>query len=437
MLNWIFLLLIVAATLTGALAGTMGEVSKASIDAAKTSVDLAISLIGQMALWLGIMQVLQDAGLMRSIARGLAPIMRRLFPDVPEDHPAMGAMIMNIAANMMGLANAATPFGIKAMIELNKLNRRPGVATNSMALFLTINTSGVAVLPTGVIAVRAAMGADNATGIFLPSILATMCSTIVGIIVAKSLERLGLFAVARAAVGAPEPEPDSAPDTSGLEAAEAVASTTSPLSLPRFAFALMVGVVLVIGLGQSIQARPADQGAMDLIKAVSSDWILPMLLVSILLVGFSKQVRVYESVVKGAKQGFQVGVMIIPFLVAILVAIGMFRASGAMDHIVRLIGPMTSAIGLPAEALPMALIRPLSGSGALGVLMETMKAYGPDSFVGFLVSVMSGSTETTFYVLAVYYGSVGVRAARHTVVSCLAADMTGILAATVWARVFF
>ncbi len=429
-------MLIVSATVTGALAGTMGAVSQASIDAAKLSVDLAISLIGQMALWLGIMQILQDAGLMRTIAKGLAPIMRRLFPDVPADHPAMGAMIMNIAANMMGLANAATPFGIKAMIELNKLNRRPGVATNSMALFLTINTSGVAVLPTGVIAVRAAMGADNATGIFLPSILATMCSTIVGIIAAKTLERLGLFSIGRASEGVCD-EVAPAPDAEALEKAEAVAATESKVSLPRLVFSLLAGLAIFVGLGQTITEAASSQTTLDVIKSISSDWILPMLLVSIVLVGFSKQVQVYESVVKGAKQGFQVGVMIIPFLVAILVAIGMFRASGAMDHIVSIIGPFTAAIGLPAEALPMAMIRPLSGSGALGIMMETMKAHGPDSFVGFLVSVMSGSTETTFYVLALYFGSIGIRATRHTVVSCLAADFTGIMAATVLARIFF
>lgn len=436
MLNWIFLLLIVSATVVGALAGTMGEVSKASIDAAKLSVDLAISLIGQMALWLGIMQILQDAGLMRIIAKGLAPVMRRLFPEVPADHPAMGAMIMNIAANMMGLANAATPFGIKAMIELNKLNRRPGVATNPMALFLTINTSGVAVLPTGVIAVRAALGAENATGIFLPSILATMCSTVVGIIVAKTLERMGLFSMGRI----PEDASDDiapAPDAEALQKAEEVAATETKLSLPRLVFSLLVGLAIFVGLGHTITEAASSQTTLDVIKSVSADWILPMLLVSIVLVGFSKQVQVYESVVKGAKQGFQVGVMIIPFLVAILVAIGMFRASGAMDHIVNLIGPYTAAVGLPAEALPMAMIRPLSGSGALGVMMETMKAHGPDSFVGFLVSVMSGSTETTFYVLALYFGSIGIRATRHTVVSCLAADFTGIMAATVLARVFF
>ena len=202
------------------------------------------------------------------------------------------------------------------------------------------------------------------------------------------------------------------------------------------AAALVMGALL-FALGQTILEAPAEQTALDTVKLVSADWILPLLLVSLLLVGFSHSGRVYESMVKGAKQGFQVGVMIIPFLVAILVAIGMFRASGAMDEVVGVLGPITELFGLPAEALPMALIRPLSGSGALGVLMETMKAYGPDSYVGFLVSVMSGSTETTFYVLAVYFGSVGVRATRHTVLACLCADLTGILAATALARIFF
>jgi len=436
MLNWIFLLLIVSATLVGAFTGTMGEVSKASIDNAKSAVELAIGLIGQMALWLGAMQILQDAGVMGVIARAMAPVMRRLFPDVPEDHPAMGAMIMNIAANMLGLGNAATPFGIKAMIELNRLNPRPGVATNPMALFLAINTSGVAVLPTGVIAVRAAMGAENVTGIFLPSILATMCSTIAGIVVAKTLERLGLFSVEASGIEAPAPEEDEGA-VKGLDEAEAVAATRAPVSRPRLAAAALVMGALLFALGQTILEAPAEQTALDTVKLVSADWILPLLLVSLLLVGFSHSGRVYESMVKGAKQGFQVGVMIIPFLVAILVAIGMFRASGAMDEVVGVLGPITELFGLPAEALPMALIRPLSGSGALGVLMETMKAYGPDSYVGFLVSVMSGSTETTFYVLAVYFGSVGVRATRHTVLACLCADLTGILAATALARIFF
>lgn len=440
MLNWIFLFLIVSATVTGALTGTMGAVSKGSVDAAKSAVELAIGLIGQMALWLGVMQVLQDAGLMRGIARALKPVMGRLFPDVPTDHPAMGAMIMNIAANMLGLGNAATPFGIKAMMELNKLNPRPGVATNPMALFLAINTSGVAVLPLGVIAVRATMKADNVTGIFLPSILSTMCSTLVAIVVAKSLERVGVFSMARAAAGsAPEEGAEAAlaPDAKALEVAEAAAAVERPLSLPRAGVALAVLFTFVVGLVLTVQAAPPEQSAFDTLKLVTQDWILPVLLVGILLVGFSKQVQVYESVVKGAKQGFSVGVMIIPFLVAILVAIGMFRASGAMDYMVGALGPITAPLGLPAEALPMAFIRPLSASGALGVLMETMRTYGPDSFVGFLVSVMSGSTETTFYTLAVYFGAVGVRSARHTVAACLAADVAGILAATVWARVFF
>jgi spore maturation protein SpmA len=437
MLNWIFLLLIVIAAVTGALSGSMGAVSKGSIDAAKSAVELAIGLIGQMALWLGVMQVLQDAGLMPAIARALRPVMRWLFPDVPAEHPAMGAMIMNLAANMLGLGNAATPFGIKAMIELNKLNPRPGVATNPMALFLAINTSGVAVLPLGVIAVRATMKAENVTGIFLPSILATACSTLVAIVAAKALERVGLFSMARVAAPAEEAQAGLPPDAAALEAAEAAAATHQPTSLWRLGLALAAWAALAVGLGLTVQAAPPEQGALDTLKLISQDWILPVLLVSILLVGFSKQVKVYESVVKGAKQGFSVGVMIIPFLVAILVAIGMFRASGAMDYMVRGLGPLTAAVGLPAEALPMAFIRPLSGSGALAVLMETMTTYGPDSYVGFLVSVMSGSTETTFYTLAVYFGAVGVRAARHTVLACLAADVAGILAATVWARVFF
>ena len=437
MLNWIFLLLIVAATVTGALSGTMGAVSERRIDAAKAAVELALGLLGQMAQWLGDMQVLQDAGLMRVIARALEPIMSRLFPDVPVEHPAMGAMIMNIAANMLGLGNAATPFGIKAMIELNRLNPRPGVATNPMALFLAINTSGVAVLPLGVIAVRATMKADNVTGIFLPSILATMCSTLVAIVVAKSLERVGLFSVERAAPPEEAAQEGLQPDADGLAAAEAIAGAERPLSRPKLGLSLAVLAAIGVGLALTVTRAPPEQGAFDTLKLISREWILPVLLVSILLVGFSKDVKVYESVVKGAKQGFSVGVMIIPFLVAILVAIGMFRASGAMDYMVAWVGPVTAAVGLPAEALPMAFIRPLSGSGALAVLMETMTTYGPDSFIGFLVSVMSGSTETTFYTLAVYFGAVGIRSARHTVVACLAADVAGILAATVWARAFF
>ena len=438
MLNGIFFGLILIATLYGAFAGTMADVSKASIDNAKVAVDLAISLIGQMALWLGLAQVLQDAGLMKVIARFMRPVMRFVFPDIPEDHPALGAILLNVVANMIGLTNAATPFGIKAMMELNKLNDRPGVATNSMCLFLAINTSGVAVLPTGVIAIRAAQGAENATGIFFPSILATMCSTIVGFLVCRALQGLPVFAVGRKTAPVEEEVSAAVPDISGLDKAEEIAEVSGRWSGARGLFAAATAVALAVALSMNVQAQ-ATAGAtgLDIVKTVSADWILPFLMVTFLMVGFASQVRVYESVVAGAKQGFEVGVMIIPFLVAILVAIGMFRASGAMDLLVSVIGTVTQPLGLPPEVLPMALIRPLSGSGAFAVLLETMKTYGPDSFISFMVSVMQGSTETTFYVLAVYFGAIGVRVTRHTVFACLAADFTGMVMAVVLTHIFY
>lgn len=445
MLNGIFLGLIVLASLVGAYTGTMAEVSQASIDSAKSAVELAIGLVGQMALWLGLAEVLQAAGLMTGIARALRPIMTRLFPDVPAEHPAMGAMIMNIAANMLGLANAATPFGIKAMIELNRLNRRPGVATNAMVLFLTVNTSGVAVLPTGVIAIRASMGAADPAGIFFPSMLATASSTLVGIFVCLLLARLPVFKrelEAEEASEAPEIREihsravSTTPDPSTASNPESTPTATATWQPKRVALALLIILLLLFGLARWILRAP-ESDPLSLLKTISSAWILPGLIVGMLLVGYARGVAVYETAVKGAKQGFQVAITIIPFLVAILVAIGMFRASGAMTMLVETLGPITSALGFPVELLPMAIVRPLSGSGALGVLMETMKAYGPDSFVGFAVGVMQGSTETTFYVLAVYLGAVGVSRSRHAVFSCLAADVAGMFSAIAWSRLFF
>ncbi len=438
MLNGIFFALILIATVYGAFAGSMADVTKASIDSAKVAVDLAISLVGQMALWLGLAQVLQDAGLMKVIARFMRPVMRFVFPDIPDGHPALGAILLNIVANMIGLTNAATPFGIKAMLELNKLNQRPGIATNAMCLFLAINTSGVAVLPTGAIAVRAAQGAENPTGIFFPSILATMCSTIVGFLVCRLLQQLPMFAVDRVETPADAEASPAAPDISGLDKAQEVAEISGRWSRARGLFAAATAATLIVALALHVQSQAATGATtLDIVKTVSADWILPILMVLFLMVGFASQVRVYESVVAGAKQGFQVAIMIIPFLVAILVAIGMFRASGAMDLLVDAIGVVTKPLGFPPELLPMALIRPLSGSGALAVVLETMKTYGPDSFIGFTVSVMSGSTETTFYVLAVYFGAVGVRVTRHTVFACLAADMTGMVMAVALSRLFF
>ena len=437
-MNGIFIALILGAVLTAAFSGRMPEVSQAGIEQAEAAVKLAIKLLGMMALWLGLMRVLQDAGVMRSIARGLAPVMRRLFPDVPAEHPAMGAMIMNMAANILGLGNAATPFGLKAMQELNKLNPHPGVATNSMVLFLAINTSGVAVFPTGVMAIRASLGAEDTAGIILPSLLATTCSTVMAVLVAKWLQGRASFAPERYVSKTPPEKTRASSLGEGIPAVEKMeeppdeeepASRTRLILLGLFALAWATGLYLHV--------RSDPLAGVEQLKAVLSSWMLPGLMAFIVLFGFAHRVRVYESLIKGAREGFNIFVMIIPFLVAILVAVGMFRASGLMGWLIAAVQPITGLIGFPAEALPMALVRPLSGSGAFGIMTETMTQYGPDSFVGFLVSVMNGSTETTFYVLALYMGCIHARAARHAVIACLTADVTAMTAALFWSRLFY
>jgi spore maturation protein SpmA len=437
--NGIFVFLVVGSVLAAALGGRMAGVSTAALDAAKGAGELALGLVGQMALWLGFMRVLRDGGLLRGIARAIAPVMRRLFPDVPAEHPAMGAMVMNLAANVLGLGNAATPFGLKAMRELDRLNPNPGVATNSMALFLAINTAGVAVLPLGVIAVRASLGSSNAGGVIAPTLLATACGTLSAIVAAKLLERRPRYAPERFRVEAPgAAAPASLADgIAGIGDAETSAEAAPPPA--PWSAALLGGFALVIALAiwRFGAQAPADATTWSLARDVLSTWLLPVLMAAIALFGLGRRVRVYESFVRGAREGFDIAVAIIPFLVAILVAIAMFRGSGLFDLVVRAVEPLTGLVGFPAEALPMALIRPLSGSGALGVMTETMKTYGPDSFVGFLVSVINGGVETTFYVLAVYFGSVGVRATRHTLAACLTADFVGVAAAYAFSRLFW
>jgi spore maturation protein SpmA len=439
-LNGIFFVLIVGSVLTAAFRGTMPRVTEASLSAAKASVDLAIGLIGQMALWLGMMGIVREGGLMRSIARGLRPLMRRLFPEVPEDHPAMGSMILNLAANMLGLANAATPFGLKAMRELNTLNPYPGVATNPMALFLAINAAGVAILPLGAVAVRATLGSKDAAGIMLPSFLSTFSAAVTAVLVAKLLENRPRFRPDRYASQVTV-DADGAPgrgsDAAALASAEKLAQDHAPATPGWKAFSLGLLVLFLVAVVRAvIQLRPQHTG-LEVLRTFMSEWLLPALMLAILLFGVARRVKIYEVFVAAAKEGFQIGVMIIPFLVAILVGIAMFRASGAMDAIIGVISPVTSRLGFPAEALPMALIKPLSGSGALGVMSETMKTYGPDSFIGYLVSLLNAGTETTFYILAVYFGSVQVRVLRHTLVACLVADLAGYVAATSLCHLFF
>jgi spore maturation protein SpmA len=374
----------------------------------------------------------EAAGLLVTIARLVRPLMTRMFPDVPPEHPAMGAMIMNISANVLGLGNAATPFGIRAMQELDRLNPLKGTATNAMVLFLAINTSSVTLLPTGVIGLRAAAGSADPAGILPTTLFATICSTSVAIVMAKLLERLWPVGPADAPASAPAATADEgaeagfqeAMDEAGQGAAEP--EPVGPGYPPAVAFAVLAAVVAVVPLS-ILYGREA------------APWIVPGIIVGLLGLGVAKRVRIYEVFIEGARDGFQVAIRITPYLVAILVAVAMFRESGALDLLVTPLGRLTGPLGLPAEALPMALLRPLSGSGAYGILASIINdpAIGPDSYVGYLVSTIQGSTETTFYVLAVYFGAVGVRRLRHAVVAALAADAAGIAGAVVICSILY
>ena len=395
----------------------MEALATGMIDTAADSVTLAIGLVGVMSLFLGLMKVAEVGGLLTIIARLLRPLMVRIFPEVPAEHPAMGAMILNLSANVMGLGNAATPFGIRAMQELDKLNAHKGTATNAMVLFLAVNTSSVTLLPTGVIALRAAAGSAEPAAILPTTLFATLISTTVAILSAKLYQRW--FPMG------PVPDPVEGEEAWEIEEIAPIAEESG--AYPEWVSALaLLGVVALIPLA-------------ILYGRAVSPWIIPGLMVALLGFGMSRGVRVYEVFVDGAKDGFQVAIRIIPYLVAILVAVGMFRASGAMELLIQPLGIVTELIGLPAEALPMALLRPLSGSGAYGILASILSdpATGPDTYVGFLVSTFQGSTETTFYVLAVYFGAVNIRRIRHALAAGLTADIAGVAAAVAICAVMF
>jgi spore maturation protein SpmB len=334
----------------------------------------------------------------------------------------MSAMILNISSNMLGLANAATPFGIKAMEELDRLNSRKGTATDAMVLFLAINTAGLALLPTGVVGLRASLGSQDAMAILLPTWIASGCATLVGVGTVLVLSRLPRVRSSAPAILAP-----ASPEAPPLDAA---AETQGSASRGRTLLALAIaGTFVVLALRYAASALETEP-ATDVIKRMMSSWVLGALVGGILLHGFARGVKVYDSLVEGAKEGFQVALRIIPYLVAILVMIAMLRAAGGIDLFVAALSPWTERIGMPAEALPMALLRPLSGSGAYGVMASIMETHGPDSLIGTMVSTFQGSTETTFYVLAVYCGAVGVTRTRHALPACLAADVAGLLTAT-------
>lgn len=423
-MNAIFLAIVAVAFAMGAVRqivwdgvgeAPMALLGKSMIDAAGGAVTLAIGLVGVMALFLGLMKVAEEGGLLRIIAKVLRPLMVRLFPEVPADHPAMGSMILNMSANALGLGNAATPFGIRAMQQLDELNPHKGTATNAMALFLAINTSSVTLLPTGVIALRAAAGSTDPAGIVPTTLFATICSTAIAIVTAKLLAPR--FAAPPASAG-DGTAPLAPTEEAMLEATEDMGGAGSD------AYPLWVSVTALAAVGALVPLTVVYGREI-------APWIIPGLMVALLGFGAAKRVAVYECFVEGAKDGFNVALRIIPYLVAILTAVAMFRASGAMDAVVGPLGTVTGLIGLPAEALPMALLRPLSGSGAYGVLASIIQdpAHGPDSLVGYLVSTFQGSTETTFYVLAVYFGAVGIRRIRHALFAALLADVAGIGAA--------
>ncbi len=453
-LNYIWLGLVLAGVLLGAVTGQIAEVTQAAFDSAELAVlKIALPLVGIMAFWLGIMRLAEKSGLVAILARLLRPVLTRIFPEVPASHPAMGSMLMNIAANMLGLANAATPLGLRAMQDLEKLNPRPGTATNAMVTFLAINTSSVQLIPATTVAYLVAAGSTNPTAIIGPAFAATLCSTIVAITAVKFLEKLPTYRLppivstddAPAVEAHPDEEPPPPIRSWGVVALAALAIVFAAVSvvmvLAPEAFASFANNTrAALGLTAEPFAFPdrwlANGYGFRAIDTISL-LAIPLVLAFFPLFAAARSIPVYEEFVEGAKEGFHVAIRIIPFLVAILVAIGMFRAAGGIDLIAKALGPFLQAVGFPVELLPLTLMRPLSGGGASGIFNELIREVGPDSLIAQMASCIMGSTETTFYVIAVYFGSVAVRRTRHAVPAGLLADATGVIASIIVCRWMF
>jgi spore maturation protein SpmA len=451
MLNYIWLALILLGVVIGGFSYRMKEVADGAISGAGSAVTLAIGLIGIMSLWLGVMRLAERAGLVQALARVLRPVLRRIFPDVPVAHPAMGSMVLNIAANMLGLSNAATPLGLRAMRDLETLNRVPGTATNAMCMFLTLNTGSVQLIPITVIAVLAANGSQNPAAIIGPALLASIFVSAIGISAVKFFERLPMFRL-------PEPlEPRTLRSGEGpdlaVQAAESREEASAPaavvppppqevsplgrLALTAFALCCVWFLVLIAfpeWFGRVPLPDQAGQG--PLVRSVNAISLLaiPALLAFFPLYAGLRGLAVYEEFVEGAKEGFTVAIRIIPYLVAMLVAIGMFRGGGGIDLLTRWLKPALDAVYFPTELLPLALMRSLSGSGSLGIFTDLVKTLGPDHLVTQMAATIYGSSETTFYVIAVYFGSVGVQRTRHAVPAGLVADVAGIIASIIIVR---
>ncbi len=372
-----------------------------TFETSKTAFEISLGLTGVLALWLGIMRVGEQGGVVRAIARVLGPVFQKLFPEIPKNHPVVGNIFMNLSANMLGLDNAATPLGLKAMEGLQEVNTKKDTASNSMIMFMVLNTSGLTIIPVSILVYRAQMGAAAPTDVFVPILLATFFSTLAGIIVTSLYQRINLF------------------------------NRTLLLTLGGLS-AAVAGIIW--GFSR------LDGAMMNLVGTTAANVLLFIIIICFLLAGIKQRVNVYEAFVEGAKGGFETAVRIIPYLVAMLVGIGVFRASGAMDWLIEGVEWLVRLTGFDAEwvgALPTAIMKPLSGSGARGMMVDAMQTYGADSFVGRLSCIFQGSTDTTFYILAVYFGSVGIRHTRHAVTCGLLADLAGIIAAIGICYLFF
>lgn len=376
-------------------------IMNSTFDTSKTAFEISLGLTGVLSLWLGIMKIGEKGGVINVVARVLSPVFTRLFPDIPKGHPVTGSIFMNVAANMLGLDNAATPLGLKAMEQLQELNPKKDTATNPMIMFLVLNTSGLTLIPVSIMVYRAQMGAAQPTDIFVPILLATFFSTLAGIIFTSLYQRINLI------------------------------NRTMLLTLGGMSAAV---AAIIWGFAQM------DKAQMNIVSTSVANILLMLIIVMFILAGIRKKVNVYDAFIEGAKDGFTTAVRIIPYLVAILVGIGVFRASGAMDMLVDGIKWAVAALGGNTDfvgALPTALMKPLSGSGARGMMVDAMTTYGADSFVGRLSCIFQGSTDTTFYILAVYFGSVGIRYTRHAVACGLLADLAGVIAAIAICYMFF
>lgn len=376
-------------------------IMNSTFDTSKAAFKISLGLTGVLSLWLGIMKIGEKGGVINVVARVLSPVFTRLFPDIPKGHPVTGSIFMNVAANMLGLDNAATPLGLKAMEQLQELNPKKDTATNPMIMFLVLNTSGLTLIPVSIMVYRAQMGAAQPTDIFVPILLATFFSTLAGIIFTSLYQRINLI------------------------------NRTMLLTLGGMS---AVVAAIIWGFAQM------DKAQMNVVSNSVANILLMLIIVMFILAGMRKKVNVYDAFIEGAKDGFNTAVRIIPYLVAILVGIGVFRASGAMDMLVDGIKWTVASLGGNTDfvgALPTALMKPLSGSGARGMMVDAMSTYGADSFVGRLSCIFQGSTDTTFYILAVYFGSVGVRYTRHAVACGLLADLAGVIAAIAICYMFF